>query len=309
MPKLASILAIALTFAATAARAATPEPSPKPVYDESANAAAQVAQAVRIAGLEHQRVLLDVGGNWCHWCTLLHEVFTKDQPVATLLASDYRVVYVDVGQGEKNQALLKSYGIHADGYPYLAVLGADNKLVVQQETGALEAGPKHDPAKVLAFLDQHKSPAVDANDVLSTALADAGKSGKRVYLHFGAGWCHWCHKLEDVLYEPPVADALESDFVLVKIDTERMPHADELLKRYGASGGIPWYAVLTADGKVAATSDLTPGNNIGFPTEPAEIDHVVHMFTDGHQHMTDGQIKAVRDAFERAAAAVNASRR
>ena len=313
MREIVSVVAALVLLVSTngIVHAASAGPTTKPVYDPSADAAADVATAVRVAQLEHQRVLLEIGGNWCHWCTQLHGVFTTDRPVAALLASDYRVVYVDVGDGpdgNRNLPLLKTYGIEPHSFPYLAVLGGDNNLVVQQETGVLEDGPRHDPKKVLAFLGQYKAPTVDADAVLATALADAGKGGKRVFLHFSAGWCGWCHRLEDVLYQPAVTDAIQADFVMAKIDTDRMTHGGALLKRYQTSGGIPWYAVLTPDGKVASTSDLTPGNNIGFPTEPAEIDHVVKMFTDGQVRMTDAQVAQLRDAFEKAAAVVNASR-
>jgi len=281
-------------------------PTTMPVYDESANAAQDIAAAVRRAGFENQRVLLDIGGNWCHWCTLLHNLFEQNQDIKTLLRSEYQVVNVDIGKGDKNKELLDGYRIKPDGFPYLAILSPDNKLVVQQETGALEDGPAHDPQKVLAFLKQWKASPLEAQKVLSDALTEAGTHGKRVFLHVGAPWCGWCHKLEDVLYQPAVADAISSEFVMTKIDTDRMVGGADVAKKYQTSGGIPWYAIVAPDGKVISTSDLTPGNNIGFPTEPAEIDHVMHMFTDGRKHMTDDQIAAVRDAFTQAAAAVKA---
>jgi len=113
-------------------------PSTAPVYDESANATQDIAAAVRRAGFENQRVLLDIGGNWCHWCTLLHNLFEENQDVKTLLRSEYQVVNVDIGNGTgKNADLLAGYGIKPISYPYLAILGPDNKRVVQQETGAL----------------------------------------------------------------------------------------------------------------------------------------------------------------------------
>ena len=49
------------------------------------------------------------------------------------------------------------------------------------------------------------------------------------------------------------------------------------------------------------TSELTPGNNIGFPTEPGEVDHLVGMFTDGRKRMTEEQSAALRAALEKAA--------
>jgi thioredoxin-related protein len=282
-------------------------PTTMPVYDESANAAQDIDAAVRRAGFENHRVLLDIGGNWCHWCTLLHNLFEQNQDIKTLLRSEYQVVNVDIGQGEKNKELLSGYGINADSFPYFAILSPNNKLVVQQETGALEDGPRHDPQKVLAFLNRWKASPLDAQKVLSDALTEAGTHGKRVFLHVGAPWCGWCHKLEDVLYQPAVTEAICSEFVMTKIDTERMVGAADVLKKYQTSGGIPWYAIVAPDGTVVSTSDLTPGNNIGFPTEPAEIDHVMHMLTDGRKHMTDDQIAVLRDAFTKAAAAVNAS--
>ena len=272
-----------------------------PVYDESANATDDIAVAVRRAGYENQRVLLDIGGNWCHWCHLLHDLFNSDAQIKTTLRDEYQVVYVDIANGSKNANLLASYGIKANGYPYLAVLGADNKLVTQQETGALENGPAHDPDKVLAFLNKWKAAPLDAQSVLHDALQRTASQNKRVFLRFGAPWCRWCHRLDNVLYQPAVATAIESEFVMIKIDTQRMTGAGEVEQKYQTSGGIPWYAILAPDGKTTATSDLTPGNNIGFPTEPAEIDHVMHMLTDGRTRMTDAQVATIRDAFTRGA--------
>jgi uncharacterized protein YyaL (SSP411 family) len=304
MKRIASAVGIVLLTCGWAWAAAAPA---APVYDESANATDDVAAAVRRAGYEHQRVLLDIGGNWCHWCALLHDLFNTNPQIKTTLRDEYQVVYIDIGRGDKNGELLAAYGIKADGYPYLAVLGADNKLVTQQETGALENGPAHDPEKVLAFLNKWKAAPLDAHAALQDALQQAASQNKRVFLRFGAPWCGWCHKLDGVLYQPAVTAAIESEFVMIKIDTQRMNGAAEVQKQYQSSGGIPWYAILTPDGKIVSTSDLTPGDNIGFPTEPAEIDHVMQMLSDDRQRMTDAQAAAIRSAFTQAAAAVKAA--
>ena len=42
----------------------------------------------------------------------------------------------------------------AQGLPVLVVFDADGRPLVTQETGALEAGKAHDPAKVRAFLEK-----------------------------------------------------------------------------------------------------------------------------------------------------------
>ncbi len=274
-----------------------------PVYNESADAKKDIAAAVARAGREDKRVLLDFGGNWCGWCTKLHGVFTTNDDVRTVLRNEYEVVYVDIGHGDKNQDVLGTYGVKLQGVPYLAVLDGDNKLVTQQETGALEDGPAHDPKKVTAFLDRWKAQPRDAQQALDAALSQASREDKQVFLRFGAPWCGWCHKLDDVVYQEGVWSALSADFVVLKVDVDRMPHGKDVQTRYQTAGGIPWFAVLSSDGTAVSKSELAPGQNIGFPTERAEVDHVVKMLTGRHAHMTDAQADAVREAFTKGAAA------
>jgi uncharacterized protein YyaL (SSP411 family) len=300
------VVAFVVLSSFTRSFASAPPKNKPPIYNESADAKADIAAAVGRAKAEDKRVLLDIGANWCGWCYLLHDLFESDKLVHPIVNAEYEVVMVDIGDGKKNAELLDSYGIKTRGVPYLAVLDAENKILTQQETGALEDGPKHDPAKVAAFLNQWKAEPQDANQVLADALAKAKAEDKQVFLRFGAPWCGWCHRLDAVLQKPDVASALQADFVVIKIDTQRMKNGAEVAKQYQTSGGIPWYAILSSDGKVVSTSDLTPGQNIGFPTEPAEVDHVVKMFTDGRKRMTDEQAKALRETIAQAAAEVKA---
>ena len=64
---------------------------------------------------------------------------------------------------------------------------------------------------------------------------------------------------------------------------------------------------VDASGKVLATSDIRPSSNVGFPTEPDEIEHVVKMLTEGRKRMTDAQVQVVRDAFAKGASAAKES--
>jgi uncharacterized protein YyaL (SSP411 family) len=288
-----------LTSIAPASQAPKDKP---PIYDESADAKADIAAAVGRAKADNKRVLLDIGANWCGWCYLLHDVFDHDKQVHPIINAEYEVVMIDMGRTAKNSALLDSYGIDPKGYPYLAVLDADNKLVTQQDTSALEDGPRHDPAKVAAFLNKWKAEPLDAERVMADAFTTAKQQDKRVLLHFGAPWCGWCRRLEAVFSQPPVADALSADFVVLKIDIDRMTHGKDVQKKYQTGAGIPWYAVLSpADGNVLVSSDIVPGANVGFPTKPEEVDHVVKMLSGDRKHMTEAQAQAIRDAFTKAA--------
>ena len=83
------------------------------------------------------------------------------------------------------------------GYPFLAVLDGDGKIVTAQRTDPLEEGDHHDPAKVKEFLTKWVAPRADAKTVLDAAVAKAAADDKLIFLHFGAPSCGWCHKLEE----------------------------------------------------------------------------------------------------------------
>lgn len=69
-----------------------------------------------------------------------------------------------------------------------------------------------------------------------------------------------------------VKPTLAKDFVLCKVDTDRMTGGAEMLKKYRpGSGGIPWFAFLDEKGEALATSD-GPAGNIGCPYTDEEID-------------------------------------
>lgn len=141
------------------ARASAPAAAPSgdaraALYDELADGADLIASALSRARPVNHRVLLVFGANWCSWCHKLHRLFRDDAAVGRRLASSYEVVWIDVNEGH-NAGLSGQYGRDEQaGVPYLMVLDADGKVLTRQETGALEEGNHHDPAKVLAFLDR-----------------------------------------------------------------------------------------------------------------------------------------------------------
>ncbi len=76
-----------------------------------------------------------------------------------------------------------------------------------------------------------------------------------------------------------VEPILAKEFALLKIDIDRTIGGKDLQKRLRKDdqGGIPWFVFLDAQGNALATSDGADGKNIGFPYQPAEIEHFVTM--------------------------------
>ncbi len=291
------------------ASSAAAQPAQPKIYDEAADAKEQIAAALARAKKENRRVLIQWGANWCSWCHLLHETFEKNRSVSRTLLYEYDVVLVDIGRWDKNLDLAEKYGadFKSAGVPYLTILDADGKVVTHQETASLEAKIEgkngHDPEKVDAFLKAHQAPHLRAGEVLEGAMSEAARSGRRLFVHFGAPWCGWCHRLEDWLARPEIARLIEKDFVEVKIDTDRMIGGAELLTGYREStrGGIPWFAFLSPEGKKIATSE-GPKGNVGCPYTDEEIDAFGEMLRRARQSLTDDEIdvllKSLREGRE-----------
>ncbi len=282
---------------------AQPEkPKRPPIYDEAADAKAQVNAALAKAKKENRRVLIQWGANWCGWCHLLHDKFKSDKDVTKKLLYEYDVVLVDIGQFDKNTDLAGKYGadLKGNGVPFLTILDADGKVLANQETEALEAKTEdgrngHDSAKILEFLTKHQAQYPPASQVLADGLARAKSESKRVFLHFGAPWCVWCHRLEDWTARPEVTTILAKDFVDVKIDQDRTIGGKDLLKQYNpeSAGGIPWFVVLDSAGQPIIASD-GPKGNIGHPATDEEIDHFVAMMKKSARNMTAPEIDTLR---------------
>src|SRR5579859_2884330 len=58
----------------------------------------------------------------------------------------------------------------------------------------------------------------DARQDISTAIAQASKTGRNIVLIFGANWCPDCHALDEQMHRPNLARLIARDFVVVKID-------------------------------------------------------------------------------------------
>jgi thioredoxin 1 len=126
------------------------------IYSDTANAKEEIRQAILKAAAEHKRVLLDFGGNWCPDCHLLN-IYFHDPSNAALLAANYVLVDVSVGQYDRNLDIVKKYSIPLNkGVPALAVLDGAGHLVYAQQNGEFEAMRKLDSSVVTAFLQKWK---------------------------------------------------------------------------------------------------------------------------------------------------------
>src|ERR1700752_4340384 len=92
------------------------------ISSATADAHADIAQAIKTASTEHKHIILDFGGNWCGDCQVL-DIYIHQEPNLSLLDNNYVLVHVDVGHYDKNLDLAAKYNIPLKrGVPALAVL-------------------------------------------------------------------------------------------------------------------------------------------------------------------------------------------
>jgi len=170
-----------------------PPAAPPKVYNETADAKAQIDAAVASAAEDDIRVLINWGANDDEACTRYQQV-QRAPEVASKFRDDYKRVSVDVGHLDKNIDLAKSFGVTlaAGALPHFTILDARGKVLAQMSAKGLASDT--DPAafdakKMGAFLTTHQAPAPPpAGPVFEAALAQAKREGKQVFVWFAAPW-------------------------------------------------------------------------------------------------------------------------
>ena len=107
----------------------------QPPYDEKADAHQQIAAAIAEASKARKNIILVFGANWCGDCRALDAQMHKED-LAALIATNYEVVKVDVGQFNKNKDIGEKYHLPLKhGIPALAVLDPSGNLLYAMDQG------------------------------------------------------------------------------------------------------------------------------------------------------------------------------
>jgi thioredoxin 1 len=129
------------------------------LYPAGVNAREEIRLALSRAAKGHKRVLVVFGADWCYDCHVLDKAFRRPD-IAPTLNTNFEVVHVDVGQGDKNQDLMQEYQVPMSrGIPGIAVLDSGGKLLYSQKNGEFERTRAMGPEDLLAFLNQWKPAA------------------------------------------------------------------------------------------------------------------------------------------------------
>ena len=129
------------------------------IYNPQADAAADIAVAVKKANAEGKHVLLQIGGNWCSWCLKFHELTTTDARLDSAIKANYVVQKVNYSKENQNLPVLQSLDYpQRFGFPVFVVLDGKGKRLHTQNSAYLEEDKGYSQKKILEFLS-HWSPA------------------------------------------------------------------------------------------------------------------------------------------------------
>jgi thioredoxin 1 len=108
-----------------------------PVYDETADAKADIRQALAQAATTGVPVLVIFGANWCGDCRIL-DMAIKQGASAQLVAKEFKVVKVNVGRFDRNVDIAQAYGVPLkNGIPAVVVLSPTNEVLYTTREGEL----------------------------------------------------------------------------------------------------------------------------------------------------------------------------
>ncbi len=216
------------------------------------------------------------------------------------VSDEYRIVAIPTDEARRKAAeeLARAFDESlADGRGdfLLVVLDRTGKKVATADSPSLCNGDELSKDKLLELLRRHLTKPLDARQLLADALARAAKENKRVIVQETATWCGPCHLLSRFLDGHRV---WEKDYIWVKMD-HRWTGARELMAaiRDGADGGIPWFAILDAEGNALATSnDPKTKENIGYPAEKSGQVHFANMLNSTRQRLSEEDVSQLIEA-------------
>lgn len=85
--------------------------------------------ALEQAKKDKKLVLVDIYTDWCGWCRKLDHDTYSDKDVQAKLAKDFIAVKINPEKSSAGQKLQQQLG--ARGYPFLAFVNADGKMISQ----------------------------------------------------------------------------------------------------------------------------------------------------------------------------------
>ncbi len=132
------------------------------IYNPNADAMADLNKAIATAKAENKHVFVQIGGNWCPWCIMMHKFYTTDSEIDSIMKADYVRVMVNYSRENKNLDVMKRLGYpQRFGFPVIVILDGNGNVLHIQNTAYLEEGKGYNRKKFIEFLKNWNVEALD----------------------------------------------------------------------------------------------------------------------------------------------------
>ena len=125
------------------------------LYNPSADAAKDIAAAVKKAKAEHKFVLIQAGGNWCKWCIEFARFAKADPQIDSVMKASFVWYHLNYSKENENKVMFFKLGYpQRFGYPTFIILNEKGERIHTQNSEYLENGKEsYDSRKVQSFLE------------------------------------------------------------------------------------------------------------------------------------------------------------
>jgi thiol:disulfide interchange protein len=120
-------------------------------FDPKRDAGADIRAAIAEAQKTGQRIIVDVGGDWCQYCHQMDQFFQEHPEILEFRERNFITVAVYYGSDKKNEQVLSHYP-KVEGIPHFYVLEKDGSVLHSQHLVELRQGAKYSPEKMKDFL-------------------------------------------------------------------------------------------------------------------------------------------------------------
>jgi thioredoxin-related protein len=132
------------------------------LYNPEADAAKDIAAAIKKAKAEHKFVLLQGGGNWCSWCKRFSITVANDARLDSIVNADFIVYHLNYSDENKNEAVFAKYAYpQRFGFPVFIILDEKGNRLHTQNSAYLEEGKGYNKEKVAEFFEAWSPAALD----------------------------------------------------------------------------------------------------------------------------------------------------
>ena len=125
------------------------------LYNPSANAAKDIAAALKKAKAEHKFVLIQAGGNWCKWCIEFARFAKADHQIDSVIKASFIWYHLNYSKENENKAAFSKLNYpQRFGYPTFIILNEKGERIHTQNSEYLENNKEgYDRQKVQSFLE------------------------------------------------------------------------------------------------------------------------------------------------------------